>query len=245
MNTLFHAADARGHARHGWLNARHSFSFAGYQDPTRMHFGVLRVLNDDVIAPAMGFGRHPHDNMEIITIPLRGAIEHKDSTGGHGIIHAGDVQVMSAGTGVQHSEANASRSEDLNLLQLWIFPARQGLEPRYDQMHFSRDERRGSIRTIISPDKLSTDTLWINQNAWLSLAHIEPDMTLDYTLHDPQNGLYCFVISGPVNISGTELSTRDALGLSEISTNDPIWLRLPEDADHTESEVLLIEVPMG
>ena len=208
-----HRAETRGFARHGWLNAAHSFSFAGYFNRERMNFGALRVLNDDVIDPGMGFGTHPHDTMEIITIPLRGAIRHKDSTGVEGVIRAGDVQVMSAGTGIAHSEFNASKEEDLNLLQIWIFPDKEGTPPRYQQAFFPAEERQGRFQPVVSGFG-TKGALEILQKAEISRLDLGQGGSATYEVKAPGNGVYLFVIEGEVEVEGERLGRRDALGLA-------------------------------
>jgi redox-sensitive bicupin YhaK (pirin superfamily) len=235
MKTILHKADTRGHADHGWLNAWHSFSFAGYHDPSRVHFGALRVLNDDTVAGGMGFGAHPHDNMEIITIPLSGQLEHRDSMGNTGIIRKGEVQVMSAGTGIQHSEKNKNLKEPLKLLQIWLFPDTKNVEPRYDQRAFDMDAAKNSLLNIVSPMG-SAEGLNIHQNAWFHIGKLNKDTSLTYELKDKQNGVYAFLIDGEVTINGEKLDRRDALGISEID-------KLDINADN-EAELLLIEVPL-
>lgn len=237
MNIIHHAASSRGGADHGWLKARHSFSFGGWHDPARVHFGVLRVLNDDLVAPGMGFGKHPHDNMEIITIPLTGALKHQDSTGGSGVIKPGEVQAMSAGTGVFHSEINANRDEAVTLFQIWIIPKRQNVEPRYDQRTFSEEDRVGKWQTLISPMDAQDEGIKIYQDAWISRATIADGGVLEYALHDPKNGIYLMLVDGAVTVADKTLWRRDALGISDtdrisITATDP-------------SDVLVIEVPMN
>jgi len=233
---VIHRAETRGQANHGWLNARHSFSFAGYYNPERMHFGVLRVLNDDTIAGGRGFSTHPHDNMEIITIPLEGAIEHKDSMGNQGIIARGEVQVMSAGTGIHHSEFNHLADQDLKLLQIWLFPNKHGVTPRYDQIKLGEPVQNG-WQQILSPSK-DDEGVWIHQNAWFNLGRLDKEAQLTYALHMPKgNGVYAFVISGEINVNGEVLRTRDAAGLWDIQSLD---IKANSDA-----EVLLMEVPMS
>jgi hypothetical protein len=234
MKTILHKAETRGHANHGWLNAWHSFSFAGYYNPERVHFGALRVLNDDTIAGGMGFGTHPHDNMEIITIPLAGQLEHRDSMGNTGIISKGEVQVMSAGTGIQHSEKNKNSGEPLKLLQIWVFPDKKNVEPRYDQKAFDLAAAKNSLINIVSPMG-STEGLNIHQNAWFHLGQLNKGATITYSLKDKQNGVYAFVISGDVTINGEALNTRDGMGI-----NDTDKLEITAGSD---AELLLMEVP--
>lgn len=235
MKTVLHKADTRGHADHGWLNAWHSFSFAGYHDPSRVHFGVLRVLNDDTVSGGMGFGTHPHDNMEIITIPLSGQLEHRDSMGNTGIISKGEVQVMSAGTGIQHSEKNKSSNEPLKLLQIWVFPDKRNVEPCYDQKAFDLNAAKNNLLTIVSPMG-EKEGLNIHQNAWFSLGKLDKDFTITYDLKDKENGVYAFVIDGSVTINGEKLERRDAAGISDAGT-----LEIKADSD---AELLLMEIPM-
>ena len=239
-NSVFHKADTRGHANHGWLNAQHSFSFANYYDPQRMHFGVLRVLNDDIVAPAMGFGTHPHDNMEIITIPLRGALKHRDSMGNEGVITRNEVQVMSAGTGIQHSEFNANRDQDVNLLQIWVFPNRRNVAPRYDQRAFLPENRQNTLQTVVAPlgsADMDGGAIGIHQDAWFSLATLAAGIEKSYEVKKSGNGVYVFVIEGAATVNGTPLSKRDALGIWDIE-------KLDIKAD-TDAEILLLDVPMN
>ena len=235
MKKTIHKANTRGHADHGWLQTWHTFSFADYYDPERIHFGALRVLNDDVIHPAMGFGTHPHDNMEIITIPLRGALEHKDSTGGHGVIKKNEIQVMSAGTGIRHSEYNASDKELLSLLQIWIHTRDEDIKPRYDQKEFRESDRKGHFQLIVSPDATS-GSLMIHQDAWLYLGDFEEGQKVDYTLHPGKNGVYMFIIKGEILVAEACLKTRDGIGIQGANT---ITFNVNKD-----SEVLLMEVPV-
>lgn len=236
MKSVLHRAHTRGHANHGWLDSYHTFSFAGYHDPTRVNFGALRVLNDDVVKGGAGFGQHPHDNMEIISIPLKGALEHGDNTGGHGIIKSGEVQIMSAGTGIVHSERNASKTEDVNFLQIWVFPKVRNIDPRYDQKFFSSADRINRFQTIVAPEE-NTNSLRINQDAWFSIGRLSKDFSTEYPVNKNSNGVYVFVLDGDVTINGQKLNKRDGLGIWET---DKISL----SADN-EAEVLLIEVPMN
>ncbi len=235
MKKILYPANERGHANHGWLNAYHSFSFANWYDEKKVHFGLLRVLNDDTVAPGMGFGMHPHDNMEIITIPLKGILEHKDSMGNVGQIKPGEIQAMSAGTGIFHSEYNPSKIEELKLFQIWIFPKEKNIKPRYDQRKFDVSERKNKFQTIVSPEKSET-TMWINQDAYFSFGNFEKGRTADYNLHKG-NGAYVMVVEGEVEINGEKLGTRDAIGISET---EKISLKANSD-----SEILLIDVPMN
>jgi len=236
MKTVLHKANTRGHANHGWLNSYHTFSFAGYHDPARVHFGMLRVLNDDVVKGGSGFGQHPHDNMEIISIPLRGALEHGDNTGGHGIIKSGEVQIMSAGSGIAHSEKNASKTEDVNFLQIWVFPKVRNIQPRYDQKLFLSDDRQNKFQTVVSPEK-NNGALWINQDAWFSLGKLQAEVSTEYTINKKGNGVYIFVIEGDVSINDQKLNTRDGLGVWDVDTFTV--------TANSDAEVLLIEVPMN
>jgi quercetin 2,3-dioxygenase len=235
-NMVIHKAETRGQANHGWLNARHSFSFAGYYNPERMHFGVLRVLNDDTIAGGMGFSTHPHDNMEIITIPLEGTVEHKDSMGNSGTISRGEVQVMSAGTGIYHSEFNHLKDQDLKLLQIWLFPNKHGVTPRYDQITIGAPQRN-AWQQILSPSPDDAG-VWIHQEAWFNIGRLDKGVSLSYSLHKPStNGVYAFVISGDVRVKNELLNRRDAAGVWQIE-----HLELLAESD---AEVLLMEVPMA
>ncbi len=236
MKSIFHKASERGHANHGWLNAHHSFSFASWQDPTKVHFGLLRVLNDDIIAPGMGFGMHPHDNMEIVTIPLSGTLEHKDSMGNIGVIKPNEIQAMSAGSGLMHSEYNHSKTEPINLLQIWVFPKVRNIEPRYDQRVFSAEEKEGKFKTIVAPVK-ADDIMWINQDAYFSLGKFKAGSSVDYTIQNKGNGAYIFMIEGGATIEGNTLGKRDAIGIWET---EKISMSVTADA-----EILVIDVPMN
>lgn len=235
-NTVLHKAATRGHADHGWLNSHHTFSFANYYDPQRMHFGVLRVLNDDSVAPGMGFGTHPHDNMEIVSIPLEGDLEHKDSMGNTTVIRNGDVQVMSAGTGIRHSEYNRNKDAQVKFLQIWVFPDKRGVQPRYDQITLDAGKRHNRLQQILSP-KADDDGVWIHQNAWFHLGTFDKGFRTSYALKDPRNGVYVFVIKGDVTVNGIALNQRDGLGVEQATTLDI-------QADSDGAEVLLMEVPM-
>ncbi|MBP6515965.1 MAG: pirin family protein [Chitinophagales bacterium] len=234
MKTVIHKAESRGAADHGWLKAKHTFSFANYYDPSRIHFGVLRVLNDDWVAPTMGFGMHPHDNMEIITIPLEGALRHRDSMGNEGVIEKNEVQVMSAGTGVYHSEHNASSERPVSLLQIWVMPNAKNVEPRYMQKRFDAADRQNQWQTIVSPDKSG---LWIHQDTWFSLGDFSKENTITYTLNKASNGVYLFVIDGSIEVGGETLSKRDGMGINDVNE---VTIKAFSDA-----QVLLMEVPMG
>jgi len=235
-NFIIHKAEQRGHAQHGWLDTYHSFSFANYQDPKKVHFGVLRVLNDDTIEGGMGFGMHPHDNMEIITIPIFGGVHHKDSMGNSGIINTGDVQVMSAGTGIYHSEENANADLDLKLFQIWIFPNKRNITPRYDQKTFEVSDRTNKFQQIVSPMG-SEDGLNIHQDAWFSLANLDKDFEANYQIKKSGNGMYVFIIEGNATINNQSLNKRDAIGVSEIET-----LTIKADSD---TQTLVMDIPMN
>ncbi len=236
MKTVFHKASERGHADHGWLNAHHSFSFASYNDPSKVHFGLLRVLNDDIVAPGMGFGMHPHDNMEIVTIPLSGTLEHRDSMGNIGVIKPNEIQAMSAGSGLMHSEYNHSKTEPINLLQIWVFPKVKNIEPRYDQRIFTEEEKNGKFKTLVSPVK-DEDVMWINQDVYFSLGKFKAGASVDYTIQHKGNGAYIFVIEGEPTIEGQKLEKRDAIGIWET---EKISIKI-----NTDAEVLIIDVPMN
>lgn len=236
MKTILHKADSRGFADHGWLKAKHTFSFANYHDPERVHFGTLRVLNDDIVSPGMGFGMHPHNNMEIVTIPLRGELQHRDSMGNTAVIKRDEVQVMSAGTGVTHSEFNPSKSEEVNLLQIWVFPAKENVEPRYDQKLFSPEERKNNFQMVVSPDN-ENGSMMINQDAWFSLSALQKDKNVEYLVHKKGNGVYAFVIEGEIKIGDIDLGKRDGLGIMDT---DKFTISAKSNA-----EVLLMEIPMN
>ncbi len=235
MKTILHKADTRGAADYGWLKTRYSFSFSNWHNPERIHFGALRVLNDDYIAGGMGFGTHPHDNMEIITIPMSGQLEHKDSMGNTGIISKGEVQVMSAGTGIQHSEFNHNKDEAVTLFQVWIFSNQKNVKPRYDQRAFDFASLKNSFIIIVSPMG-SDEGLNIHQNAWFSIGKLDRAAKYTYELKDKNNGVYAFIISGDASINGEKLNNRDGLGISETDK-----LEITADSD---VEILLIEVPV-
>jgi redox-sensitive bicupin YhaK (pirin superfamily) len=230
-----HSSSTRGYADHGWLKSHHTFSFAGYHDPERIHFGALRVLNDDTVAPGMGFGTHAHDNMEIISIPLEGDLEHRDSMGNTTVIHNGDIQVMSAGTGITHSEYNKNRDRPVKFLQIWIIPDKRQVAPRYGQITLDPRDRINTFQQVLSPN---TDGpgLWIHQRAWFHLTSLEAGRTLTYALHEPGNGVYAFVLEGSVRIDGHRLDRRDGLAIQNGTTLDCLAL--------DKTELLMMEVPM-
>lgn len=236
MKTIIHKANSRGHADHGWLNSYHTFSFANYYDPQRMHFGVLRVLNDDTVAPGMGFGKHPHDNMEIISIPLYGDLEHQDSMGNKTVIRQGDVQAMTAGTGIYHSEYNKNKDKKVKFLQIWILPKTRNVPPSYDQITLNREEMKNALLQIVTPSEEEAGVT-INQDAWFQLGQIDAGNSLTYTLKGEHTGVYVFVLEGGVNVNGVDLQTRDGMGISEVTT-------LELSAAAAGTEVLLMEVPM-
>ncbi len=235
-NSVLHKAGERGHANHGWLDAHHSFSFANYHNPEKVHFGVLRVLNDDVVAGGMGFGTHPHDNMEIVTIPLEGELAHKDSMGNGAVIRHNEVQAMSAGTGITHSERNPNADERVNLLQIWIFPKIRNIKPRYDQQIFDPKDRINKFQQIVSPIGDIHSGVQINQDAWFQLGDFARGAEATYQLQKKGNGAYIFMIKGVATVNGKLLNKRDALGVWDV---DHVALKADEDA-----EILLLDVPM-
>lgn len=236
MKTVVHRADSRGFANHGWLKSHHTFSFAGYFNPERNRFGLLRVLNDDVVKGGGGFGEHPHDNMEIVSIPLEGALQHRDSTGRSEVIRPGEVQIMSAGSGLRHSEFNASQTEPVNFLQIWVFPKERNIKPRYDQKIFRSEDRKTRFQPVVSPEK-EEGALWINQQAAFHLADPDADTTLRYAVRWEANGIYLFVIDGQVEVGGEKLGKRDAIGIWDT---DQVEVKA-----NTDAKLLLIEVPMN
>lgn len=235
MKTIIHKAETRGHANHGWLDTHHTFSFAGYYNPERIHFGVLRVLNDDVVAPANGFDKHPHDNMEIITIPLKGSLEHKDSMGNKTVISQGEIQVMTAGTGIMHSEYNKSNSEDVSFLQIWVFPREKNLKPRYSQVQIEEFRKKDELFQIVSPDK-EDQGAWINQDAWFNMGDLSVGWEGSYKLKKETSGVYIFLIDGKISVEGIELNKRDGIGISEIDILNIKTL--------APSKILLMELPV-
>jgi redox-sensitive bicupin YhaK (pirin superfamily) len=235
-NTTLHKSDTRGIASHGWLESRHTFSFANYNNPERMYFGVLRVLNDDKVNPAMGFGTHPHDNMEIISIPLEGDLEHNDSMGNTTVIKNGDIQIMSAGTGVFHSEYNKNKDKLVKFLQIWVYPNKKNVTPRYDQITLDKNERKNKFQQIISPNP-DDDGIWIQQDAWFYLGDFDKGVASDYKIKKKGNGVYVFIIKGEAIIGDQKLESRDGFGIWD--TNQ---FRITANSDNTE--ILLMEVPM-
>jgi quercetin 2,3-dioxygenase len=235
-NTVLHKAETRGNANHGWLQSRHSFSFANYYNPERMHFGVLRVLNDDIVAPGRGFGTHPHDNMEIISIPLEGDLEHKDSMGNVSVIKNGDIQVMSAGTGITHSEYNKNPDKQVKFLQIWLFPNKKNVKPRYDQLSLKAADRKNKFQQILSPNA-GDEGVWIHQNAWFHLADFDKGVSKEYKFKAKGNGLYVFNLKGNIKVNGQALGARDGFGIWNV---EKVSISAEENA-----EFLLMEVPMS
>jgi redox-sensitive bicupin YhaK (pirin superfamily) len=236
MKQVLYPANERGFNDIGWLKANFSFSFGPYYNPKKENFGALRVLNDDIIAAGRGFGAHSHDNMEITTIVLQGALEHKDSMGNVGVINAGDVQVMSAGTGITHSEYNPSSTEATQSLQIWIFPKERNIKPRYDQKSFVEALVHNQLTTLISPNKNATDTLWLNQDTTFSMGKFDAGQQVSYSIKTPGNGAYVFVLEGGVSIAGSQLNKRDAIGVYDSSSFTI--------ETNSETHLLIIEVPM-
>lgn len=236
MKKIFFPESERGITNHGWLLAKHSFSFANYYNPSKMNFGMLRVLNDDVVVPGMGFGTHPHDNMEIITIPLKGALQHKDSMGNTSVINAGEIQVMSAGEGVTHSEFNPSRSDEVNLFQIWIFPNKRNVEPRYDQFKMDEKRMQNNFLQLVSPN-MEDEGTWVHQDAWIYITEITSNTSLDYHFKKNSNGVYFMLIEGEISIDSDILKSRDACGVSDT---DMVNIEAIQ-----KSKLLVIEVPMG
>ena len=233
---VLHKAATRGGADHGWLKARHTFSFANYYNPERVHFGVLRVLNDDIIAGGMGFGTHPHDNMEIITIPILGELAHKDSMGNAEVIREGEVQVMSAGTGIQHSEFNNFKDKTINTLQIWVFPNKRNVKPRYDQYKMDTKKMQNNFLQVLSPNP-EDEGVWIHQDAWFHVGDFSKDFKTSYNIKSKKNGLYIFVISGKVSVNGVALEERDGLGVWDTE----IFNFTVHD---NKTRILLMDVPM-
>ncbi len=236
MKTILHKANSRGHANHGWLDSYHSFSFGAYHNPDRMHFGALRVLNDDTVAPGRGFGTHPHQNMEIISIPLEGDLKHMDSMGNTAVIRQGDIQVLSAGTGITHSEYNKNQDQEVKFLQIWIFPNQKDVAPRYDQVSIRELAQKNSFYQILSPNP-EDNGVWIHQQAWFHMGDLDREKTAAYQLKDNGNGVYLFVLEGNVSVNGQLLQPKDGLGLWETPQ--------VEVTAQDDSRVLLMEVPMN
>lgn len=236
MKKILYPTDERGTANFGWLKAKYSFSFARYYDPKKIHFGLLRVLNDDIIEPGKGFGEHPHDNMEIVSIPLQGQLAHKDSQGHEEVIRPNEVQIMSAGTGIVHSEYNYSQEEIVNLLQVWIFPKEKNIAPRYDQKTNEPKERKNKWQQLVSPEK-NNGSLWINQDAYFSRSTSSENSQITYKIKSKNNGIYLFLVEGEIEVDGKILNKRDAIGIYET---DQIQI-----ISKKESDILIIEIPMN
>jgi quercetin 2,3-dioxygenase len=234
-NSILHKADTRGDANHGWLHSKHTFSFANYYNPERMSFGSLRVLNDDIVEAGMGFGTHPHDNMEIISIPLEGDLEHKDSMGNVTVIKHGDIQVMSAGTGISHSEYNKNKDHRVKFLQIWVYPNKNNVTPRYDQITLNISDRHNKLQQIVSPNADDAG-VWIHQNAWFHLGNFEKGVTAEYKIKRSGNGVYAFILKGDVSINNQPLNARDGFGTWDVESISIV-------AD-TDAEILLMEVPV-
>ncbi len=235
--TIIHKAETRGHSTHGWLDSYHTFSFAGYYDPERIQFGALRVLNDDRVEPGMGFGTHPHENMEIISIPLSGVLEHKDSMGNVSVIKKGDIQIMRAGTGIHHSEYNKSKENQVSFLQIWVIPNKRNVTPEYGQITLNNNDLKNHLKQIVSPNR-DGEGVWIYQNAWFHLGRFDKDFGTSYTIKLPGNGVYAFIVEGSFTIEGNVLNRRDGLGIWDTD-------RISIKATQPDSEILLMEVPMN
>ena len=235
-NTVLHRAETRGDANHGWLKSKHTFSFANYYNPERMHFGVLRVLNDDIVEGGRGFGTHPHDNMEIISIPLEGDLEHKDSMGNVAVIKNGDIQVMSAGTGITHSEFNKNSNNAVKFLQIWLFPNKKNVKPRYDQMTLKVSDRHNKLQQILSPNP-NDEGVWIHQNAWFHMGRFDKSVASKYKIKQAGNGVYAFIINGSFTVNGQKLNHRDGMGVWNVSSLDI-------KSETSNAEILLMEVPL-
>lgn len=236
-DTILHKSESRGDANHGWLHSRHTFSFVNYYNPERMHFGALRVLNDDFVAEGMGFGIHPHNNMEIVSIPLEGALEHKDSMGNVSVIKNGDVQVMSAGTGITHSEYNKNKDKPVKFLQIWVLPDKKNATPRYDQITLDPSHRRNKFQQIVSPND-NDEGVWVHQDAWFHLGTFDKGFSTIHHIKKSGNGVYVFIIRGDAKIDGALLNERDGLGIWNTG-------KFTFEANSADAEVLLMEVPMN
>ncbi len=235
MQKIIHTSVSRGHANHGWLDTKHTFSFANYYNPERIHFGALRVLNDDIIAAGTGFGEHPHDNMEIITIPLTGSVSHKDTMGNVSVVRAGEIQVMSAGSGIFHSEHNRGK-EVLNMFQIWLFPNQKNVTPRYDQVSLESLKKENEFYQVLSPDK-DDQGVWIYQDAWFFMGDFDAGRQVTYTVKKPGNGVYIMVVEGEITIDGAKLGKRDAIELTELSD---VYIRIDK-----KTKLLVMDVPMS
>jgi len=238
MKTTLYRASSRGHAYHGWLDTYHTFSFANYYDPNRIHFGALRVINDDIVKGGEGFGTHPHDNMEIVSIPLYGDLEHKDSMGHTSVIRAGEVQVMSAGSGLTHSEYNSNLDKPLNFFQIWVFPDKKNVQPRYDQKEFDFIHRKNELVPIVGPkDDEENEVLCVHQNAWFSIGTFDKGIAFDYKIKKQGNGVFAMVVEGEFTVEDQKLHHRDGLGIWETDV-------VKITADSENARILLIDVPM-
>lgn len=238
MQKILHPAHTRGTANYGWLQARYSFSFSNFFNPERVQFGVLRVLNDDIVAPSMGFGKHPHQNMEIITIPQEGALKHRDSMGHEGVIKSGDIQIMSAGSGVEHSEINASTTEPVKLFQIWVFPDTENVTPRYDQQKIAPLLKENAFSTVVKPKNIAKENeLWVHQNAYINIGNFTEQTETTYTIHNQNHGCYVFIIKGTAVVENDTLKQRDAIGIWDTNT-----IAITANKD---SRILLIEIPMN
>lgn len=236
MKTVLYKNEERGYANHGWLKSHHTFSFAGYYNPAKINFGMLRVVNDDSVLGGYGFGTHPHDNMEIVSIPLQGAIRHQDSIGTNGVIKTGDVQIMSAGYGIEHSEYNNSKTEELKFLQIWVFPKKKDIEPRYQQLSYDPAKMKNTILEVVSPEQ-KEDTLWINQDAYFSLSELDQNESLNYQVRKPNHGVFVFALEGALELSDLQINRRDAVGVYQTENFE---LKAKQN-----SRILFIEVPMN
>ena len=235
MNKVIYRSDSRGIADHGWLHSRHTFSFANYHNPDRMGFGKLRVLNDDIVEPSMGFGTHPHDNMEIVSIPISGTLRHEDSMGNQHIIESGEVQIMSAGTGITHSEYNNSDVDQVNFLQIWVIPKKLDIKPRYEQKRFDVEKKRNQFQIVVSPDG-EKESISINQDVYFTLLDLDKDCSISYQLRNSDNGVYIFMISGSVMLGDQYLDERDGV---EVSNTLSVSLLA-----QTSTQLLFIETPL-
>jgi redox-sensitive bicupin YhaK (pirin superfamily) len=235
--TVLHKASTRGHANHGWLDSYHSFSFANYYNPERIHFGALRVLNDDTVSEGRGFGKHPHDNMEIVSIPLEGDLQHEDSMGNIAVIRKGDIQAMSAGTGIFHSEFNKNKDLPVKFLQIWIFPNKKNVDPRYNQITLDVADRHNKLQQVLSPNP-EDNAVWIHQDAWFHLGKFDQGFSTEYSLKKKGDGIYAFVLSGDITIDGQQLNSRDGFGIWDTE-------KIAIKANSQDAELLLMEVPMA
>lgn len=235
MNKVIYRGNDRGFANHGWLQSHHTFSFANYYNPEKIHFGALRVFNDDSVKGGMGFGTHPHDNMEIVSIPLSGALQHNDNTGRNAIINTNDVQIMSAGSGIAHSEMNASKTETVNFLQIWVIPAERNITPRYEQKTFDPAGQQNQLQVVVAPEKDGAG-LWINQQSWFSLGKFDAGQKLNITPKFKGAGSFIFLFDGEATIGGETLETRDAIGISDYENEELVFTK--------PTSVLIIDVPM-